>query len=70
MAFRVNNASKNIYYYTVILDKGQIQSEQGDSTMLRIKTRPKPTSTYKKNFERIVYDREQKKWTTVTTWNG
>jgi len=67
--FKITNASKNVQYYTIILDKGQIHEESTDSGMLRIRTKPKPTSRYKKNFEKIVYDRELNKWVTQTTWN-
>lgn len=70
MSFKVTNSSKNIQYYTIILDKGQIQEEASDSGMLRIRSRPKPTSRYKKNFEKIVYDRHQQKWVTKIEWNA
>lgn len=66
MSFRVNNSNKNIYYYTVILEKDQIKENKEDSPTIIIKPKQRPKSLLKRTFEKIVY--EQGEWKIVSTY--
>lgn len=67
MSFRIINPDKQIMYYTVILDKGQIQQNKDDHAMLRI-TPPQPKRKWRRNIERIVYDTDKNEWVSITTY--
>ncbi len=64
--FRVNNVSKNILYYTIILDKDQIK-ETRDDTRVMIKRR-EVNPKFKRQCEQFIYNRETGKWESVTTF--
>ena len=66
--FKVNDASKTIFYYTVILDKDQIQENKEDSRTMTVKRRMRVKPTMRRRFERIVYDPHTGQWTTVNTY--
>lgn len=64
MPFKIKNNNSQIYYYTVLIDKDQIQENKDDKPTMKLK--PKSKSSIKRNREALVYDRENGVWKSQT----
>lgn len=66
MSFKIKNNNSQIYYYTVLIDKEQIQENRDDKPTMKLKPKTKPNS--QKNRETLVYDRENGLWISQTMY--
>ena len=64
MSFKVSNANKNIYYYTILMDPERVTEDDDSKIIIRTK---KPKPKIHKRFEQIVYDSKRGEWTSITT---
>ena len=53
-------------YYTVILDRDNVQQSKDDHAMVRIT--PTRKKRFRRNIERIVYDTDKNEWISITTY--
>jgi len=74
MSFRINPPSKPIRYYTIIVDRGELETHPEDHVLVRLKKSQQQSALYPKpqrrTLERIVQDPITQEWSTIKTYPG